>query len=364
MTLVRAVIRVLALPLLVVSLGAVLASAGATLGCDCQAYVQAARRLLDGAPLYDRSVDLAGGFAIYLYPPPFALAFVPFALLPEMVGTWVWTALLVGCLLGAVALLPVRREIRWLVLLLAAVDWPVLYGVKLGQVGPLLLLLFALGWRWLDRDRALGASAAAGAIVKVQPGLLIGWAWLMGRRRAAGTGIAIVVLAAGVATLATGPGAWFDYLALIGRVSSPITTPHNFTPGAIAWQAGVPETLAAVIQAAAMLGTALAVLAAIRWTSGEVSYLATVVATQLLSPLLWDHYAIVLLLPVAWLLERRQWWAAAIPLATSLPLVMITPAFTYPIVFALGLLGPMAVARFADNPRIEAPATLRLSGHP
>ncbi len=135
MTLVRAVIRLLALPLLVASLGAVLASAGATLGYDFQAYVQAARRLLDGAPLYDRSVDLAGGFAIYLYPPPFALAFVPFALLPEMVGTWVWTALLVGCLLGAVALLPVRREIRWLVLLLAAVDWPVLYGVSSGRWG-------------------------------------------------------------------------------------------------------------------------------------------------------------------------------------------------------------------------------------
>ena len=34
------------------------------------------------------------------------------------------------------------------------------------------------------------------------------------------------------------------------------------------------------------------------------SYLVAVVASQLLSPILWDHYAMLLLLPVAWLLDR------------------------------------------------------------
>jgi hypothetical protein len=52
----------------------VLAVAGDTLGYDFRAYLDAAHRLLDGQPLYDRTVDVAGGFAIYLYPPPFALA--------------------------------------------------------------------------------------------------------------------------------------------------------------------------------------------------------------------------------------------------------------------------------------------------
>ena len=34
------------------------------------------------------------------------------------------------------------------------------------------------------------------------------------------------------------------------------------------------------------------------------SYLVAVIASQLLSPILWDHYALLLLLPVAWLMDR------------------------------------------------------------
>ena len=37
-------------------------------------------------------------------------------------------------------------------------------------------------------------------------------------------------------------------------------------------------------------------------------------ASQLLSPVLWDHYAMLLLLPVAWLIDRGQWWAVRVPL--------------------------------------------------
>ena len=99
-------------------------------------------------------------------------------------------------------------------------------------------------------------------------------------------------------------------------------------------------------------------LVSIRVSSPEVSYLTTVVASQLLSPLLWDHYAVVLLLPVAWLLERRQWWATAIPLATSLPLIGIVPAAVYPAVFAAGLLGPFAIELAVRRPATRADAPI------
>ena len=54
----------------------------------------------------------------------------------------------------------------------------------------------------------------------------------------------------------------------------------------------------------------------------------------------------LLLLPVAWLLDRRRWWAALIPLATATPIVLvgIVPAAIYPILFAIGLVGPPLVA--------------------
>jgi hypothetical protein len=40
----------------------------------------------------------------------------------------------------------------------------------------------------------------------------------------------------------------------------------------------------------------------------------TIVASQLLSAPLRDHYAVLLLLPVAWLVGRGRTWAALIPL--------------------------------------------------
>jgi len=83
--------------------------------------------------------------------------------------------------------------------------------------------------------------------------------------------------------------------------------------------------------------TALVVVVAAVRLGPEPSYLVAVVASQLLSPILWDHYALLLLLPVAWLLDRGHWWAAAIPLATSVLLVGVIPPFVYPLAFALTL---------------------------
>ena len=76
----------------------------------------------------------------------------------------------------------------------------------------------------------------------------------------------------------------------------------------------------------------------------EASYLVTVVSSQLLSPILWDHYAMLLLLPVAWLLARRQWWAVLIPLLTSVVALFVgMPAVLYPIAFWATLLGVLGV---------------------
>ena len=347
-----AALPIVAIVALVITTAAIVWSAGSTLGYDFHAYEGAARRLLDGQRLYDPAVDVAGGFAIYLYPPPFALAIVPLAAIGGQAAVWAWTVLLLVAFTAGVAVLPVARTVRWAILLLGALDWPFLYSIKLGQVGPVLFLLFAIGWRVLDRpghpcgprDRAiLGASIGLGALVKVQPGMLVGWAILTTRWRVALVAVVAVVLGAALATVVAGTQPWFDYPALLGRVSSPITTPHNFTPGAVAWQAGVPADVAGAIQAVATLGAIVAVVAAARFATSDASYLVAVVASQLISPLLWDHYAMLLLLPVAWLLERRQWWAIAIPLATSILLIGLGPPVIYPIVFAVCLVAPILV---------------------
>ena len=55
-----------------------------------------------------------------------------------------------------------RGPVRWWIVLLAGLSWPFVYAIKLGQVGPILFLLFAIGWRWLDDPIRLGASVALG----------------------------------------------------------------------------------------------------------------------------------------------------------------------------------------------------------
>ena len=50
---------------------------------------------------------------------------------------------------------------RWWIVLLAGLSWPFAYAVKLGQVGPILFLLFAIGWRWLDDPIRLGRERGA-----------------------------------------------------------------------------------------------------------------------------------------------------------------------------------------------------------
>jgi hypothetical protein len=99
----------------------------------------------------------------------------------------------------------------------------------------------------------------------------------------------------------------------------------------------VPTGVAATIQLVSTVVVLGAVVVASRMATAEAGYLVAVIASQLLSPVLWDHYAMLLLLPVAYLCAAGRWWALAIPLVTATPLVEITPPIVYPIVFFVAL---------------------------
>ena len=308
-------------------------AANGTLGFDYRAYDLAADRLLAGQSMYDPNATATGSFGLFFYPPPFALLILPFALLPSDAAVWAWTAALTAASVAAIWLMPVSARVRWIVLLLAALSWPLVYAIKLGQVGPMLLLLFAIGWRWLNQPSAVGFAGGVGTVIKLQPALLIGWALVTGRRRAALIGVAIAGVLAVIATVIAGPQSWLDEASLLGRVSRPVLTPNAFGFGRFAYEAGFSESAATLIHYA-NFALVVAVVALVVWRGSAVaSYLAVVIATQFTSPVLWDHYALILLLPVAWLLHRGWWWAALIPLVSATPLIGITPPIAYPILF-------------------------------
>jgi hypothetical protein len=324
---------VFAIVIFAAGVGVTLAVADDTLGYDFLAYHAATSRVLAGQPAYDTSFDAAGGFGLFYYPPTFIPLVLAFGLLPPDAATLAWTAGLLVAFAVGVAVMPVGRTVKWWIVLLAGLSWPFLYAIKLGQVGPLLFLLLAIGWRWMDRGPVLGVSGALGAAIKIQPGLILAWALLTRRWAAVVTGAVVLAALALLATLVAGFGAWMDFLALITRVSDPITTSHNFTPGAVAYQLGVSRDAAALIQWVSMGLAALAFVVAALRLGAVPSYLVAVIASQLLSPILWDHYALLLLLPVAWLMDRGYWWAAVFVLATPVLIVGQLPPWVYPAAF-------------------------------
>ena len=357
----RTALPILALLSLAAGVGAALAFAGDTLGHDFLAYHRAIERLVSGAPLYDMSFTVAGGFGLFFYPPTFAPMILPFAYLSEQAAIWAWIVLSLIAFLIGVAVLPVSRSVRWWILLLAGLSFPFVFAIKLGQVGPILFLAFAVGWRGIDDPVRLGASAAVGAAIKLQPGLILVWALLTRRFRAVLVGAVVLLALAAAATVLAGPAAWSDFFVLLRTVSDPIATERNVTPGAIAYQLGASTSVAAAIQLVNTVAVVAAFLGAIRWAGDEASYLVAVVASQLVSPILWDHYAMLLLLPVAYLLSAGRWWALAIPLVTAWPLIGITPPIAYPIVFWLTVAVMLLIGRAAR--RSTAAATV-ISGLP
>ena len=328
-------------------LAAVASANAGTLGFDFLSYDLAVRRFFAGGVLYDQSFDYTGAFGLFYYPPPFVLLAAPLSVLDPVLAAWIFTALLVATYGIGVAILPVSRTIRWLILLLGGLSWPLVYAIKLGQVGPILLLTFAIGWRWMDRPWRLGAATAIGTAIKIQPALLFGWALLTGRRRAVILGLVVLGVLALLATIVAGPTSWIDQATLLARVSRPIDTPHNMTPGRMAFEAGLGRDAAWVVQLANWALVAAVTIWATLRCAPVASYLAIVVASQLISPILWDHYALMLLLPVAWLLSRGRWWAVAIPLATAVPLVGSIPPVTYTIAFWVTLLAVVYEGRRA-----------------
>jgi hypothetical protein len=197
----------------------------------------------------------------------------------------------------------------------------------------------------MDRPWRFGAATALGTAIKIQPALLFGWAVLTGRRRAVALGLAVLAVLAILATIVAGPTSWIDQATLLARVSKPIDTPHNFTPGRMAFEAGLGTTVAWAVQIANWALVAAVVLWATLRCSPVSSYLAVVVASQLISPILWDHYALMLLLPVAWLISRGRRWAVLIPLATSVPAVGLVPPITYAVCYWLTLVAVVREGR-------------------
>jgi hypothetical protein len=80
---------------------------------DVHAYLAAAQRVLDGAPLYVTAPDVSD---LFLYAPWFAVAWIPFTFIPQLAVEVGWATVLVASLV--VSLVPLRRSWAGMALML------------------------------------------------------------------------------------------------------------------------------------------------------------------------------------------------------------------------------------------------------
>jgi hypothetical protein len=155
---------------------------------DFRHFYYAARALLDGADLY------TSGTGGYIYPPLIALLYTPIAKLPYETAAVVMLA--INCILAASAIrlaagefadrfdLPAGPALIWSIALLGAVldiD-KVRNEIQMLQTNALMLMMFVLALRWLDR-RPLLAGIALGVVFNIKYLSLAMLPYLIVRRR-------------------------------------------------------------------------------------------------------------------------------------------------------------------------------------
>jgi hypothetical protein len=320
-----------------------LATAGPTFGCDYFTYADAAVRHLTGSAIYQAGPARTGECGLYQYPPPFVLLMVPFVMF-GYAGVWLWICLSIAAFSVGVAIIPVRPEVRLIVFLLGAVSWPFIFGLRIGQVGPLLLLLYAVGWRFIETPTVLGVATALGALVKVQPAIIAAWLIVRLNIRAI-VAVAVTLLIVSAAAATAGLADWSSYFRVIGDISNAVDVPNNLSIGATAYRLGLAAPLAAGLQTVNTVAVLVAVVLAGRYLSAAPGFLVAVTASQIVSPIVWSHYAIILLLPVAWLLDRGLWWAALIPISHAWMLILVVPEQAYTVPYYLVIAALIWVGR-------------------
>jgi alpha-1,2-mannosyltransferase len=293
-------------------LGLAMLAAGAVLtvdlpsggwGFDLHGILRGGHAILNGANPYP-APTVAGLVAQgnpFVLPPLLGLVAAPLSLLPFALAALIWNAASLGAVVTALRILDVHDPRVYLISLCSA---PVIASLATGQPDGVFALLAAIAWRHRDdRGGALAVALMIAAKLVAWPLLL----WLLCTRRlrlaATAAASAAAFLFAGWAAIGfAGAGSYIDLLAADARGFE--RRSHSI----VALTMRLGSTSDVGIAAAAAVTICLA--SALVWRAGDrdlAGYTTAVIATLLLSPILWVHY-LVLLLPVLAVRHRRLSW--------------------------------------------------------
>jgi len=268
---------------------------------DFHSFYVAAREIVDG--------DVRG----FAYPPPVALATVPLALLPYGMAA----ALYMGFLLLAIPLVLAVLGIRdWRCYGAAFLCAPTVNVVGSGAISFFLALGVALLWRYRDDARFAAPLVAVTAIAKLFLWPLL--VWLIATRRvragvAAAVGGAVVALGGWAAI---GFAGFREYPRVLSAMAGAYQG-DGYSPISLALALGFSLTAARAFAVA--LGAALiaAMFVVARREDGDRRSLVLALAAAIaFSPIVWLHYFVLFLVPIAlarprlsplWLLPLLYW---------------------------------------------------------
>lgn len=240
-------------------------------------------------------------FAVPVYPPPILLAALPFGVLPYAVGGSLFVVISAGGVVLALRLFGVRD---WRCHAITLVSWPVMYGLWLGALSPLLLLGVAIVWRW--RERVFPPAIALAVIVAAK---LFPWpfgVWMLMTRRQRTLGVSIGFAVLGLI------GCWatigFVGMTIYPRMLSDLSAFEDRFGSSVAAQLltlGLPRGLATA--GAMAMGLALLIGAwyiAQHQRDEARAFGLAAMAALVAAPLVWPHYFVLAFVPVALLAPR------------------------------------------------------------
>jgi hypothetical protein len=322
-------------------------------GGDFAIFRRAGRAVLHGhSPYVHPTVKLLAANDRFVYPTPFALPFIPFTFSPEKAAAVGFLVLSVAAVLASVWLLDVRD---WRCYGASLLGLPVFGSLGVGSIGPFLLLLCALGWRFRHRTVAgLPIALAAAAKLFLWP-LLI---WLLVTRRFRAFAASLATIGAILVVWASiDAGGMRRYPQTI-RLLDDVQRWKSYSVQNLLISLHVP-TFTSELAVGVVAVAVVCALVLLRRNGDRATFAAAVAAALIATPILWTHYLVLLLAPIAlarprlaplWLLPILLW---ATPHPESLGVV-------WRIALVLAVIGLVAVQVLRPESRL----TERLAGLP
>ncbi len=264
---------------------------------DFRVFWHAGKDVLAGhSPYPPPDPSLLAHQSSFVYPPETALAFAPLSLLPYQLAAGLFFALLVACLLSTLWVLEVRD---WRCYGAAVLFAPVVSAITNGTLSCVLALGVALAWRYRDSWPRVAAAVAGVVVLKVFLWPLA--LWLVATRRFAAAAAAAIggALVTFVSWAVLGFAGLSDYPHLL-RLLADAEQAEGYSPIALGLSLGLPASTArAVTLALGALVLAGMFLVARRREGDRDALTLAIAASLLLSPIVWLHYFVLLLVPLA-----------------------------------------------------------------